>query len=387
MSAHDLLWLLLPLAAASGWFVARLDHRRQSRKALDLPSAYFKGLNFLLNEQPDKAIEVFIKVLEVNSDTVETHLALGNLFRRRGEVERAIRIHQNLIARPTLDKDQRSQALLELGQDYLKAGLLDRAENLFIELSEIRAYAEPALRQLRYIYQQEKDWEKAIEATRKLVRVSGRKMDDVIAQYFCEMAEQEHSRRNYAGVREFLRAAFASDAHCVRASLLLGDIEAAEGRHREAIRAWQEIERQEAQFLGEAAERIARGYREIGDAEGLYHYFHDALERHGGTALALTFSDVMRHREGADAAEKFVVDWLRRNPNVHGLHQLIEINLEEAKGGAKEDLRLLRGIIENLREQHLGYECTQCGFRGKTLHWLCPGCHRWNTIKPIAEDD
>jgi len=156
-SAQDLLWLLLPLAAASGWWVARLDHQnRPGKGARDFPSAYFKGLNFLLNEQPDKAIEVFIKVLEVDSETAETHLALGNLFRRRGEVERAIRIHQNLIARPTLDKEQRSQALLELGQDYLKAGLFDRAENLFIELAENRLHSQPALRFLMQIYQQER---------------------------------------------------------------------------------------------------------------------------------------------------------------------------------------------------------------------------------------
>ena len=151
-AAIDLLWLLLPLAAASGWLAARLDQKRHpGRTAKELPSAYFKGLNFLLNEQPDKAIEVFIQMLEVDSDTVETHLALGNLFRRRGEVERAIRIHQNLIARPTLDKHQRSLALLELGQDYLKAGLFDRAENLFLELAEIRLHTEQALRFLVHI--------------------------------------------------------------------------------------------------------------------------------------------------------------------------------------------------------------------------------------------
>jgi lipopolysaccharide biosynthesis regulator YciM len=387
MSAYDLLWLLLPLAAGSGWFAARLDQRRQSAKSLDLPSAYFKGLNFLLNEQPDKAIEIFVKVLEVNSDTVETHLALGNLFRRRGEVERAIRIHQNLIARPALDKDQRSQALLELGQDYLKAGLLDRAENLFLELAEIRDYAEPALRQLRYIYQQEKDWDKAISATAKLARVSGKGMDDIVAQYYCELAEQEYAQHNFAGARDRVREALRSDPRCIRANLLLGDMEAAEGRHREAIRAWQRIEEQDAHFLGEAAGRVARSFREVGDSEGLYRYFREALDRHGGTSLALTFADIVRERDGTDAAEKFVVEWLRRKPNVHGLHQLIEINLDEAQGTAKNDLQLLRGIIEELREQHLGYLCTQCGFRGKSLHWMCPSCHRWNTVRPISEDD
>ncbi|MCK5360007.1 MAG: lipopolysaccharide assembly protein LapB, partial [Gammaproteobacteria bacterium] len=161
----DPVWLLLllPLAAISGWIASRQDERIRSRKCgADIPSDYFKGLNLLLNEQPDKAIEVFIKVLEVDSETVETHLMLGNLFRRRGEIERATRIHQNLIARPKLDRYQCSQALFELAQDYLKAGLLDRAENLLLEYAEVEKDPEPALRQLLYVYQQEKEWDQAI---------------------------------------------------------------------------------------------------------------------------------------------------------------------------------------------------------------------------------
>ncbi len=383
-SAHDLLWLLLPAAAASGWFAARLEQRREA-KNLDLPSAYFKGLNFLLNEQPDKAIEIFIKVLEVNSETVETHLALGNLFRRRGEVERAIRIHQNLIARPTLDREQRSLALLELGQDYLKAGLLDRAENLFVELAEIRAHSEPSLRLLLHIYQQEKEWAKAIACARKLARVSGRRMDDLIAHYYCELAEQAHARHNVNAARDHLKEALKSDPHCVRASILLGDIEAEEGRLRQAIDAWRRIEDQDAHYLGEVAGRIADAYRRLGDEQGLYEYFRTAMDRRGGVTLALTFADVIRDRDGVAAAVKFVIEWLRRRPNVHGLYALIELNLAEAKGSARDDLLLLRGIIEQLRAEHLGYACQRCGFKGKTLHWLCPSCQSWNTIKPVQE--
>jgi len=386
MNATDLLWLLLPLAAASGWLAARLEQKRHARQSLDLPSAYFKGLNFLLNEQPDKAIEVFIQVLEVNSDTVETHLALGNLFRRRGEVERAIRVHQNLIARPALDKEQRSHALLELGQDYLKAGLLDRAESLFLELSEIRAHSEQALKLLLHIYQQEKEWEKAIAIMRKLSRLSGKKFDDVIAQYYCELADQAYARKDYATTRDFLKQAFAADENCVRASMLLGDLEAQQGKYREAIHAWRKIEQQDVHYLGEVAGRIAEGFRKLDDDQGLHDYFQAALQRHGGVALALTFSDIIRNREGGEAAEKFVVDWLRRRPNVHGLHQLLELNLAEADGSVRDDLILLRGIIEELRAQHLGYACGQCGFKGKSLHWICPSCNRWNTIKPVQED-
>lgn len=386
ITASTLLWLLLPLAAASGWLAARIEQKRHARQSLDLPSAYFKGLNFLLNEQPDKAIEIFIRVLEVNSDTVETHLALGNLFRRRGEVERAIRIHQNLIARPTLDKEQRSQALMELSQDYLKAGLFDRAENLFLELAEIRAHSEQALKLLLHIYQQEKEWEKAISATRNLARVSGKNMDGMIAQFYCELAEQEYARKNFTNARENLRQALMADDNCVRASMLLGDVNVQEGKYREAIDSWRRIEKQDVHYLGEVAERIADAFKKLNDEQGLYEYFHSALQGQGGVSLALTFADVIHHREGVDAAEKFIVEWLRHAPNVHGLDKLLELNLVKASHSARNDLMLLKGIIAELRGQHLGYACGQCGFKGKSLHWLCPSCNRWNTIKPVQED-
>ncbi|HLE94340.1 MAG TPA: lipopolysaccharide assembly protein LapB [Sulfuricaulis sp.] len=385
-NASDLLWLLLPLAAASGWYMARIEQRRHARQSLDLPSAYFKGLNFLLNEQPDKAIEIFIRVLEVNSETVETHLALGNLFRRRGEVERAIRIHQNLIARPTLDKEQRSHALLELGQDYLKAGLFDRAENLFLELAEIQAHSEQALKLLLHIYQQEKEWEKAIGVTRKLARVSGKNMNEMIAHFFCELADQNYARKNHAAARENLRQALDMDEKCVRASILLGEINAQEGKYRQAINDWRLIEEQDIHYLGEVAERIAEAFKQLKDERGLYDYFQASLQRHGGVSLALAFADVISNRDGVEAAEKFIVDWLRHTPNVHGLHKLLELNLVKASNSARNDLLMLKGIIEELRGQHLGYACGQCGFKGKALHWLCPGCNRWNTIKPVREE-
>ncbi len=385
---QDLIWLLLPVAAASGWFVARAESHRKSPKPggrFDLPEAYFRGLNFLLNEQPDKAIEVFIKVLEVNSETAETHLALGNLFRRRGEVERAIRIHQNLIARPSLDREQRSLALLELGQDYLKAGLLDRAENLFSELVENRMYSEQALRWLLSIYQQEKEWENAIATCRRLARITKTSMDYVIAHYYCELAEAKLKAGDHKAVRLYLRKAFAVDSKCVRASIVLGDLEAEEKRDPEALKAWKRVEEQDPLFLGEIAVRVADAYRRLGDETGLYEYFDGALERQQDNGLMLELVDIIKDRDGLDAAEKYVVNWLRRNPSVQGLERLIELNMLQSEGSARNDLLLLKGIIEHLGEKQQGYLCQQCGFRGTTLHWLCPSCSHWNTIKPVIE--
>jgi lipopolysaccharide biosynthesis regulator YciM len=381
--------LLLPLAAASGWWAARWDRRRESadRHGYDLPSAYFKGLNYLLNEQPDKAIEVFVKALEVDSETVETHLAVGSLFRRRGEVERATRIHQNLIARPNLDREQRSQALFELGQDYLKAGLFDRAESLFLELAEVHQHSEQALRSLLHIYQQEKEWEKAIAVSRKLGRATGSNMDELISQFYCELAQQADAAGEGKQAEAMIKRALASDRDCVRATMMLAHMFARDGMHADALKTWRRLEEQDAAYLGEELPEIAASFQALGDADGLRTFLEAALERHGGVALMLGLAEVVEAREGNRAAQRFVVDWLRRHASVHGLYRLIELKLAEADPSAQADLELLRGMIGRLLEGQSGYVCSQCGFAGKTLHWQCPGCKGWNTIRPPMTDD
>ncbi|MEW8498538.1 MAG: tetratricopeptide repeat protein, partial [Candidatus Thiodiazotropha taylori] len=200
--------MLLPVAAASGWFAARRGVAVKSQKQpQEISPVYFKGLNYLLNEQPDKAIDLFIKLLDVDSDTVETHLALGNLFRRRGEVERAIRIHQNLIARPSLSREQRAQALLELGQDYMRAGLFDRAENLFIELTELKLHNEQANIYLLEIYQQEKDWKRCLEVADRITVSHYPALHNSIAHFYCELAEEQLRQQNMAAAESFLKRA------------------------------------------------------------------------------------------------------------------------------------------------------------------------------------
>ncbi len=379
--AGILFWLLLPLAAASGWFIAKLDDRRRARA--ELPNAYFKGLNFLLNEQPDKAIEVFVQALEVNSDTVETHLALGNLFRRRGEVDRAIRVHQNLIARPMLDKAQRGQVLLELAQDYLKAGLFDRAENLFIELTELRQQLEPALRFLMNIYQQEREWEKAIAVCRKYARVAGKNLNDMIAQYYCEWAEATRAGGDNGRARELARKALSADTASVRASILLGDIEAADARHREAIKAWRRIEEQDPGFLGEVAARVAASYRALEHEDELRELFLHWSERYGNASIMLVLADIVAQHEGETAAERFVTDWVKRHPSIPGLHRMIELNAKRVADPS--DLTALKTVLEQLLKRQTVYGCTQCGLKSRALYWQCPGCNRWSTIKPLGD--
>jgi lipopolysaccharide biosynthesis regulator YciM len=382
---RDLLWLLLPLAAVSGWYAARGEQRRRNPPSeTQLSTDYFRGINYLLNEQPDKAIEVFTQMVEVNTETVETHLALGSLFRRRGEVERAIRIHQNLIARPTLDRAQRALALCELALDYLRAGLLDRAENLFLELAEIPAHAEQALRALMHIYEQEKDWDKAMAVGRRLAQATGRNLGPVLAQYSCERAEHALHDANPSLARQHLREALAVDPRCVRANILGGRIAANQRQDREAIVFWQKVEQQEADYLDEVIADIAAAYRRLDDEPGLYAYLREVARRRPGMRTLLILAEAIRTRDGLAAAHAFLAERLQSQPSVLGLKQLIDLQVAQESPPQPADLGVIQASLDRLIAQQEGYQCRQCGFRGQVLHWQCPACHEWLALQPAS---
>lgn len=380
----ELLWLLLPVAAVSGWWVAKRDSDRSAHyKTPGLSSHYFKGLNYLLNEQPDKAIEVFLKMLEVDSETAETHLALGNLFRRRGEVDRAIRIHQNLIARPALSRQLRTLALLELGQDYMRAGLFDRAETLFLELIEMNDHTAPALRHLIDIYQQEKEWDKAIAVTKRWEEVSGKSCSEVIAHYYCELAEQARERRDLEQATQMIERALEFDRNCVRASLLQGDMEVEAGDCTAAIRTFKRVEEQDPGYLPEIIEPLLDCYNKLGQTGEIIDYLKQILAKHSSISLILALAELLRQEDGDDAAANFITEQLRKRPSVRGLDRLIELNLAHSEGAARDNLLILRDLVKKLLEEKPVYKCNHCGFVGRSLHWQCPSCKTWNSMKPI----
>jgi len=379
----ELLWLLLPVAAASGWFAARRSRARAPARTAGLSSDYFKGLNYLLNEQPDKAIEVFVRMVEVDGETVETHLALGNLFRRRGEVDRAIRIHQNLIARPTLSREQRTQALLELGEDYMKAGLFDRAENLFLELIELNAHTERALRHLLDIYQQEQDWEQAIAMARRLQELTGTRMHDVIAQYYCEMADRALKERDTSQAQQHIKRALSFDRDCVRASMLQGELELQHGDCKAAVRAYRRVVDQDIEYISEIIAPLRRCYLDMGNRPAFMAFLREIVQRCDAISPMLALVAEVRDQEGEDRAGDLMVEHLRRRPSVRGLNWLIEQNLAHSTGEARDDMRILHDLTTQLLQDKAVYACHQCGFTGKQLHWQCPSCKSWNTIKPI----
>jgi lipopolysaccharide biosynthesis regulator YciM len=380
----ELLWLLLPVAAASGWWAAKRSANRQGSGRLnDLSSVYFKGLNYLLNEQPDKAIEVFLRLVEVDSETVETHLALGNLFRRRGEVDRAIRIHQNLIARPTLDREQRAQGLLELGLDYMRAGLLDRAESLFQELIEMDDHSAAALANLVDIYQQEKDWDKAIHAQRRLEAVTGTSLEPVVAQYYCELAEQARNAGDLDKAMQMVKRALKGDPRCVRASLIEGHIAAVAGDYKAAVTAYLRVEDQDPRYLTEVIAPLQESYQRLGKPDQMLEYLQHLVREHQGVSATLALADLVRQTQGEQIAAQFISAQLHEQPSVRGLERLIELNLAGSNGVARDNLLTLKSLAGKLLEDKPVYQCEHCGFSGKSIHWQCPGCKHWSTLKPI----
>ena len=380
----ELLWLLVPIAVVLGWWTARcgtLSHLTNT--SFKLSPDYFKGLNYLLNEEPDKAIDVFIKLLDVNSDTVETHLALGTFFRRRGEVNRAIRLHQNLIARPALNSQQRSLALLELGQDYRQAGLLDRAENLFQELLVSKTHQTLALHQLLDIYQQEQDWEQAIQIAKKLATVASKPMNTVIAQYYCEQAEYFYRQKQFPLAVQALKQALEIDHHCVRASLLEGQYALENSQIEQAIIAFQRVEQQDPDYLAEAIKPLQICYQTSGQQEAFTHYLHQVLERYGGITPMLVLAKIIKQQEGDKPATDFIFKYMNKYPSVLGLNYLLDLALSTAENVTREHLLLLKDIITQLLKNKPAYKCTHCGFTARKLHWQCPSCQQWSTLKPI----
>lgn len=378
------LWWLLPIPAVFfglGWVAARIDIRHLLTESRALPLSYFRGLNFLLNEQPDKAIESFIEVVKVDPQTVELHFALGNLFRRQGEHERAIRMHQNLLDRPDLPADRRTMATYELAQDFLRAGMLDRAEALFGRL-EGTSYESQAHAHLISIYEQEKDWEKAIAATERIAAGTGTPAFREIAQYYCELAQGALLRSDIPAARVRIEQALAVHRGCVRATLVAGEAAMQEGRPAEALAAWQRIESQQPAYLALVADRVADACRRLGDAPRAIRLLKAWHRESPSLDILNALFALVLETEGAEAAAALVKDELARNPTLTGLDRLLEAQIRAAPPERRHDLELVRGLVAQHIKRLGMYRCDGCGFRARQYYWRCPGCQKWETYPP-----
>lgn len=376
--------LLLPLAAATGWYSGRSWSNKSLLKQQNkLSHRYIIGLNYLLNEQPDKAIDTFIHLLEVDSDTVETHLALGSLFRKRGEVDRALRLHQNIIARPALSAELRQLALFEMGMDYLTAGVLDRAEHIFEDLKTNPSYRLQSLQQLLNIHQATKDWEQAVATVKELQYHSKVDMHVETAHFYCELAQQEIDKTHLSIASGLLRKAGKIDKKSVRVSLMQAGVEIKQHYWKEALNSYKKILKQDIHFFSEALNGLEKCFDALNIPGAYQKLLLEAVEKGAGSTVLLAAANCIRSNEGDVAAAEYLTGNLRASPSLRGLQALIELHVMHASEKGRDSLILLQELVDELLNTKPGYRCENCGFESRQLYWNCPGCQHWGTVKPI----
>lgn len=378
MMEFEYWWLLaLPLFFTLGWLAARVDIKQLLSESTALPAAYFKGLNFLISDQHDKAIEAFVEAVEANAESLELHFALGSLFRRRGEVDRAINLHLSLLERRELAEPQKLAIRAELAQDYLKAGLFDRAEELFKSLNDSR-YEQPALRALLEIYVREREWHKAVETATELERLSGIPFRKEVAQYHCEQAVQALLGNDRETARKQLDEALDANKNCVRANVMLGEMQALAGNHEAAIAIWKRIEFQQPEYLGLIAAKILASYRTLDKTEEGLELLKTYLQTYKLSSLLNVLYEAAIAQQDAETAAKLARDELVKKPSLQTLDQLLQARL--ILDDSPQDAHIIHQTVRYAIGNRSAYVCSQCGFRAKHYHWQCPACNAWESL-------
>ncbi|HEX7720112.1 MAG TPA: lipopolysaccharide assembly protein LapB [Woeseiaceae bacterium] len=374
---------LFVLLAAVGWALGRFGEREEQPGAPPLNIDYLKGLNFLLNEQTDQALEHFLKMVRVDDKTIETHFALGSLFRRRGEVDRAIRIHQNIIARPDLASDQRDQALFSLGKDYLRAGLLDRAEKLFVRLSQGSRYQVEALELLCRIYEQEREWQRAIDSGQKLEVLSGKSLALQIAHYYCELAEQAASRHDYTAARAFVKKAQSGRPRTLRGALTRAEIAQATDDSKTALRLYHRIIDENTWLITEALPKLVEIHQRQGSLAQLERDLETMLAKSPGMATDVAYTAIVNNIGRIDVIDRCVEQYML---NETTLTEFIDLQRIHASDTDDRDAAIakVRAALSRLAASTPRYKCTECGFSSQRLLWQCPSCKNWETQRPYS---
>jgi lipopolysaccharide biosynthesis regulator YciM len=387
------------VAAAAGWLVAQFRLRdRTPRSPPQPPSAertnglrgqepprrlnedYLKGLGFLLNEEPDKALEVFLRMVDVDNETVETHFALGSLYRRRGEVERAIRIHENIMARPSLSDEHRLEAMFALAEDYFRAGLFDRAEVSFRQLAESDARRVPALRYLLRIYEQQRDWDHAITVHNELTALASPEQPTAIAHYHCELAEQARERGDLDAAREYLHRAREVQKNFPRSALIRADIALDMNEPELAATLFQRFVELHPRLLALALPRVLRAVRGA-DAGDLEQRFNAWIRPEPSARAELAYAAIVAGLEQEPFVRDCLPDMLREDPSLGEIVRSVAGDPGQLTQQQRTDLALSLARILRRTQR---YRCVDCGFASASHFWQCPGCRGWDAFAPVA---
>ena len=381
--------LLLPVMFGIGWLASRwdlrLENRMDERERMRQQRSTFKGLSLLLNEQPDQAIETLVKIAQLDPETIDLHFALGNLFRRRGETERAIRVHQHLANRDDLKPRDRDHAAYELGRDFLRAGLLDRAEASLNRVGEGK-FASPAKESLLEMYQIEKDWKKAIIAASELEVLQGKSHHTEIAQFHCELGQEALRRKDLPAVEQSVQLALQAVPHHARALILQGDYLIAMDRPAQAIEVWAVIVKTHPAYMHLLADRWMAAHTALDKADLGLSALYELLKTQASGELLDIVQKHMTQIRGPQAAEVMLVEVMQHSPSLSALSKLAETRLvlAESNGSPERvsDLQATLGLLKQRTTSLARYTCGNCGFRARRFYWQCPGCNHWEAYSP-----
>ncbi|ACX88397.1 lipopolysaccharide assembly protein LapB [Pectobacterium parmentieri] len=381
----ELLFLLLPVAAAYGWYMGRRGAQQDKEQESNrLSREYVTGVNFLLSNQQDKAVELFLDMLKDDSNTFEAHLTLGNLFRSRGEVDRAIRIHQALTESASLTFEQRLLAVQQLGRDYMVAGLYDRAEEIFNQLVDEEDFRRSALQQLLQIHQATSDWQTAIDVAEKLVKMGKDQLRVDIAHFYCELALLAMGSDDLDKALTLLKKGATADKQCARASIMMGRIYMAQQDHSRAVEALRQVLDQDKELVSETLPMLQECYQHLDKLLDWANFLKRCVEENTGATAELMLADILEKEEGAEVAQAYINRQLQRHPTMRVFHRLMDFHLHEAEDGrTKENLQGLRDMVGEQIRTKPRYNCRKCGFTSQSLYWQCPSCRTWASVKPI----
>ncbi|NNF50065.1 MAG: lipopolysaccharide assembly protein LapB [Woeseiaceae bacterium] len=372
---------LFLLLAAAGWAMGRFGERDEADSTPPINIDYLKGLNFLLNEQTDQALEHFLNIVRVDDKTIETHFALGNLFRRRGEVDRAIRIHQNIIARPDLATEQRDQALYSLAKDYLSAGLLDRAEKICARLAQGSRYQVQALEALCRIYEQEQEWQKAIDAGKQLEVLGGRSLELQIAHYYCELAEAAAAAGDYPAARQYVKHAQTGRPRTLRGALTRAHIARDSDDSKTALRLYHRIIDENTWLIAEALPEIVAIYTREDAVPALEKALQSLLEKNPDMSSLVAYTAIVNDIGGIPAIDRCVEQYMLNEPT---LGEFVDLQSLSEGGEGESAFDRVRGALGKLATATPRYQCQECGFSSQRLLWQCPSCRDWETQRPAS---
>ncbi len=378
-------FLLLPVAAAYGWYMGRNSIKQNDQSAKEALSKKFStGINYLLSNQQDKAIDFLIEALKVDNDTVEAHFAMANLFRRRGELDRALRVHEYLVQQKHLPSKDKQKAIYELGKDFLSAGLYDRAEDMFMRSLKTNLYGLKSLTFLFQIYQSTSDWQRGLAMEKMVVKHDDKKLLHILANFYCEIATKALADKKYIEVVEILEKALTLDPNSCRTHWLLAKVYEDQEQYSEACRCYQEIYHQDNEFFPDVIENMHQCYIKLNDEVEFYAFLRKAYEETGSSSLLIKYVNYIRVKNSNKKAQDYMMTALNRRPTIRGFKHFVKLQNDDKECESNnESMAMITGLISSYLKVKPRYSCRTCGFNSSTHYWSCPSCHGWEQLKPV----